>query len=262
MKLCLILILLTIIRFGNGSQIKTTQPYKYLTKPTNDITIKIMVHIDKELTRKLIQKYGLKTRKKLKNLTHGILENARKLFMHPSLNQTINFKLLDTRFLRNSKVIAMDENAPKYLSSYCDWQSKKKMSERSLYYSVLLTGLDLFHVNDGKLIRSNSGRGYTRGMCSVRKSCALIEWDPRTISFLLAHEIGHSLGMRHDGPPYNQCSDQKNIMAIKYDESHHPKSWSPCSWFSLRQFLKTSKAWCVRTEHDRRNTLKHYVSRN
>ncbi|XP_046970101.1 A disintegrin and metalloproteinase with thrombospondin motifs 16-like [Vanessa cardui] len=262
MKLCLVWLLFTIVDFGYGGQIKTKQPIKYIAKPNNDITIKIMVHIDKELTRKLVQEYGLKTRKKLKNLTHGILESARKLFMHPSLNQTINFKLLDTRFLRNNRVIAMDENAPKYLSSYCDWQSKKKISERTLYYSVLLTGLDLFHVNNGKLIRSNSGRGYTRGMCSARKSCALIEWDPRTIGFLLAHEIGHSLGMRHDGPPYNQCSDQKNIMAVRYEESHHPTSWSPCSWYSLRQFLKTSKSWCLRTQYDRRVTSKYTTSKN
>ncbi|XP_045452344.1 A disintegrin and metalloproteinase with thrombospondin motifs 16-like [Melitaea cinxia] len=247
----------TKVQYRVDLKVKTKPSIKYIAKPNHDITIKVMIHIDKVLTRKLVKEHRLTTRKTLKNITNGILEDARKLFKQSNLNQTVKFKLLDTRFLRNDKVISMNENAQKYLSSYCDWQSKKKISQRSLYYSVLLTGLDLYHMNNGRIIKSNSGRGYTRGMCSARKSCTLIEWDPKIIGFLLAHEIGHSLGMRHDGPPYNQCRDQKNIMAMRYDERHHPTSWSPCSRYYLKQFLTSSKSWCLKSESDRRTTMKY-----
>ena len=123
----------------------------------NEITIKMMIHIDQPLTKKLATIYRSNTRKKLKTISHKLLEDVRKLFTHPSLNQTIQFKLIDTRFLRNSRIVALDENAPKYLKSYCEWQSAKKIAQKTWYYSVLLTGLDLFHVNNGRKVKSNSG---------------------------------------------------------------------------------------------------------
>ncbi|CAH0724193.1 unnamed protein product, partial [Brenthis ino] len=263
MKLCWLFIIywIAILDSSNGNQVKNMtkpdrSPSKFLAKQNNDITIKIMMHIDQPLTKKLAVEYRVNTRKKLKSVTQKILEDVRKFFIHRSLNQTIRFKLIDTKFLRNSERVALDENAPKYLKSYCEWQSEKKMSQKTWYYSVLLTGLDLFHVNNGRKIRSNSGRGYTKGICNVKKSCAIVEWDPKLSGFLLAHEIGHSLGMRHDGPPYNQCKSQQNIMALRHDFNKHPKTWSPCSWYSLKQFLKTSKAWCVKPETINRTSLK------
>ncbi|VVC96185.1 unnamed protein product [Leptidea sinapis] len=57
---------------------------------------------------------------------------------------------------------------------------------------------------------------YRNGVCSISKSCTLIEWVPRNMAYLLAHEIAHSFGVYHDGPPFNKCNSEKYIMAPRY----------------------------------------------
>ncbi|CAH2042041.1 unnamed protein product, partial [Iphiclides podalirius] len=220
-----------------------------------EITISIMIHFDKVLTNRLVKEYKSKTRKRLKIISNDILNDVQSFFRHPSLNQNIRFRLKDTKFLKNrTRVVSMDENGSVYLKSYCEWQSQKKIA-RDWYYSVLLTGLDLFYVSkSGEEVRRSTGRGYMGGMCSVMKSCALLEWHPKNIGYLLAHEIAHSLGINHDGPPHNQCRGQRHIMGARYDPVNHPRVWSSCSRHSLNRYLTSKRAWCIRP--DMENTPK------
>ncbi|XP_068620665.1 A disintegrin and metalloproteinase with thrombospondin motifs 17-like [Battus philenor] len=213
---------------------------------TNDVTINIMIHLDKVLTNKLVKEYGAKTRKRLKQISNGILNEVQNAYKHASLDQNIRFKLQDTRFLKNNtKVVKMDENGSTYLKSYCEWQSQKKTAD-NWYFSVLLTGLDVYYVSKtGEKVRRSTGRGYVGGICSTKKSCALLEWHPRNIGYLLSHEIAHSLGINHDGAPYNQCHGQRQMMGARYDPINHPRVWSPCSKYALKRFLGSEKSWCL-----------------
>ncbi|CAG4980635.1 unnamed protein product [Colias eurytheme] len=217
----------------------------YSTKKI-EVTIPTMVHLDIKLTKKLAKEYSFKTRKKLKTIVKGIIKDASSLFKHKYLNATVNFKLLDVKFFRNNKAVTMDENATNYLRNYCDWQTEKKKLKKKLYYSVLLTGLDLFYIKNGKPVRGSTARSYSNGVCSLRKSCALLEWQPKNMGYLLAHEIGHSLGVPHDGLPFNNCNKYKGIMESKYDPASISDTWSPCSRVSLEFFIRSKKAWCIK----------------
>lgn len=139
-------------------QISTNSTIKYLTQPHNEISVNLMFHVDKALTRKLSKDYKTRSRGKLKAIVQNVLNDARKLFDVKKFNRSIKFNLLDTKFLRNNQMFAMDENASTYLKNYCDFQSKRKVAMKRLYLSVLLTGLDIFHVNNGKTVRANSGK--------------------------------------------------------------------------------------------------------
>lgn len=120
--------------------------------------IPVKVHLDFHLSKKIAKEHGFRTRKKIKDIVHTILREANKLFRRPSLNQTITLKLLDTKFLRRTKKVATDENASNYLKSYCDMQSYHKGLAKKQYYSILLTGLNLFYVNNGRNFTKSTGR--------------------------------------------------------------------------------------------------------
>lgn len=149
---------------------------KYYTKAKHDITIPIMVHLDKPLISKLPKHRAenkFMKRGKLKKMTKHILKNVEKIFRHPSLNQTVHLVLLDVKVLRSKfSRVAMDENVSVYLKSYCDWQGEKKVFKRKWYYSILLTGLDLYYLDmANKKIRGSTGKifiYYILTSCAVR----------------------------------------------------------------------------------------------
>lgn len=129
---------------------------EYITRPNSHITIPVMIHFDRSLTDRLVKEHRIKTRKKLKDISRHILKEVEANFRHPSLNQSIHFSLLDTKFLR--KRLEMNENGSEYLKNYCTRQGYKKKDSRRWWYSVLLTGLDLFYLDkNGKEVRSSTG---------------------------------------------------------------------------------------------------------
>ncbi|KOB65055.1 putative tick adams, partial [Operophtera brumata] len=127
----------------NNATPKETNTFEYFIKQ-NYITIPVTVHLDKALTRYLPREFKSRNREKVKKNFRNILNNVEDLFRRPSLNQTVQFTLLDVKFLKNSTKFVMDENVSKYLNSYCQWQGEKK-TKKKWYYSILFTGLDLFY---------------------------------------------------------------------------------------------------------------------
>ena len=83
------------------------------------------------------------------------------------------------------------------------WQSDENhLQDRSLHWdhALLLTGLDLeSKTKDGKVSNKIVGLAPVSGMCDPKTSCTVSEGNHFESVFVIAHEFGHNLGMKHDG---------------------------------------------------------------
>ncbi len=93
------------------------------------------------------------------------------------------------------------------------------------------------------------GLAPTGGICDKEASCLAVEFgaEPKDVgaapypttgfgaAYILAHEMGHSLGMKHDGKS-NDCNRDGFIMSSSRETGGETK-WSPCSAKTLKELV-------------------------
>ncbi|KAG6454326.1 snake venom metalloproteinase trimerelysin-2 [Manduca sexta] len=256
MRWCAIIVLAICYGLCDANKPKANKPSRlndvgskanYYEKKNRALTIPIIVHLDRAVAIKHADIKKYRRTKTLKTAFRKIFKEVEEFYRRPSLNMTVNIKLIDVRVLKKNYSKQAEENVSKYLQKYCRWQGLVKTKRQKLWYSILFTGLDMFYLDGfGKKVTTSTGRGYMKGMCSVNNSCTLLEWHPDHIAYVLAHEMAHSLGVSHDG--INECNDQRYIMDALYHPENPAKNWSTCSKRNLRQYLMSPGAWCLRPE--------------
>ena len=80
-------------------------------------------------------------------------------------------------------------------------------------------------------------------MCTLN-SCSIQREEGFPSAFVIAHEMGHVIGMSHDGDPNqsNECQDDTQIgsvMAPLVQSKFHKYRWSHCSNREMKESLKT-----------------------
>ncbi|KAI5640168.1 reprolysin (M12B) family zinc metalloprotease domain-containing protein [Phthorimaea operculella] len=220
--------------------------FQRIMKP-KEITIDIMIHFDNDMSTKLPEALRTEPKRYLKLLARRILYDAEYILRHLHLKEQFKLNLIDAVYIeKDIKTVAKGENVLKYLKSYCKWQSKNKKG-RKRFYSVLFSGIDLVFVNSkGERNKKSTGRSFGGAICSNTHSCTVIEWHRKNSGYLLAHEIAHSLGVAHNGVPFNNCNPSGYVMSSSYSKQKPPVKWSPCSRDAMQEFLESRKSWCLR----------------
>ena len=102
-------------------------------------------------------------------------------------------------------------------------------------HGLMLTGLDLY---DGSP-KQNSviGLAWVSGMCHPEYSCTINEGNNFESVYVIAHEMGHNLGMNHDGETSsgNTCDPNTNLMSPVLGPGK--VTWSSCSNQEINNFL-------------------------
>ena len=81
------------------------------------------------------------------------------------------------------------------------------------------------------------GLAWVSGMCHPEYSCTINEGNNFESVYVIAHEMGHNLGMNHDGETGegNDCDANTYLMSPVLGPGK--VSWSPCSNDELNTFL-------------------------
>ncbi|KAJ8884232.1 hypothetical protein PR048_016089 [Dryococelus australis] len=194
------------------------------------------------------------------------------LYHDPSLERQVNFVLKRVEILHaDPATLQRSHDIDLFLSSFCTWQHNENPSGDSdpLHWdhALILTGLDLYVVSkNGKVSNQVVGRccqccelkrlAPVAGMCTATSSCTVNEGRHFESVYVVAHEIGHNLGMRHDGPlADNDCDPSSFIMSPTLGSGKI--TWSPCSRRYLEKFLQTPQSQCLVDQSSPTNQLDH-----
>ncbi|XP_078407889.1 A disintegrin and metalloproteinase with thrombospondin motifs 12-like [Cetorhinus maximus] len=179
-----------------------------------------------------------------------IINMVTSLFHDPSIGNAIHIVLVRLILLEEEeKELKIVHHADHTLSSFCKWQKnvnpKSDSTPNHHDVAVLLTRMDLCAGMNRPC--ETLGLSHVSGMCQPLRSCNVNEDSGLPVAFTIAHEIGHSFGIQHDGQG-NDCEPMEKhhfIMSrqLQYDQS--PLIWSHCSKDYITRFLDRGWGFCL-----------------
>uniref|UniRef100_A0A0K8RBV9 Putative metalloprotease n=1 Tax=Ixodes ricinus TaxID=34613 RepID=A0A0K8RBV9_IXORI len=136
-------------------------------------------------------------------------------------------------------------------------QFAKRYTHAAADIVILVTGLQLADLINGKITTTVKGRAYLEGLCNPKHRFGLIEDVPHTYSGVstAAHELGHLMGMPHDGdiPSRNvsgvkwlRCSPQSGYLMAPYLGGDNEGFFTQCSLQHMKVFLTTVSEDCFK----------------
>lgn len=170
----------------------------------------------------------------ISNIIFAVINSVELYLNHESLGQKLSINIVQI-FTPEDDMETFPE-IRRYLDYFCKYQSEKRLaSSMNWDHALLLTGQDLYSYPS--MDKGSSGMAFLSGMCSKTASCTLAEARSLgSTALIIAHELGHNLGLEHDGSGRNAACDGENfIMGPRL--SPGVTAWSQCSRLQMSQFL-------------------------
>uniref|UniRef100_A0A194AQI6 Metalloproteinase type I 3b n=1 Tax=Agkistrodon piscivorus TaxID=8715 RepID=A0A194AQI6_9SAUR len=167
----------------------------------------------------------------------------------------IQFALVGLEIWSNQDLITVTSVSDDTLISFANWRETVLLRRKSHDNAQLLTAI----VFDEGII----GRAPLAGMCDPNRSVGTVQ-DHSKINFrvaiIMAHEIGHNLGMGHDDNSCT-CGGYSCIMLPRLSKQPS-KLFSDCSKKDYLTFLKVKNPQCILNKPLRTDTVSTPVSGN
>ncbi|XP_041985063.1 A disintegrin and metalloproteinase with thrombospondin motifs adt-1 [Aricia agestis] len=214
------------------------------------VFVETAVFVDRDLYKHMTVNFPQDTERELVRFVLAMINAVQLIYHDPSLGRPVNYILKRLEILHEDPAnLKRPHDIDRFLSNFCTWQRLENppgdTDPLHWDHALILTGLDLYVVNkNGKVSSQVVGLAPVAGMCTVTSSCTVNEGRHFESVYVVAHEIGHNLGMRHDGPlADNGCDPSAYIMSPTLGSGKI--TWSQCSKNYLQKFLDTTQSRCL-----------------
>uniref|UniRef100_A0A1L8D691 Snake venom metalloproteinase n=1 Tax=Bothrops atrox TaxID=8725 RepID=A0A1L8D691_BOTAT len=153
----------------------------------------------------------------------------------------IRIALVGVEIWSNGDLINVTSASGDTLASFGTWREKVLLKRKSHDNAQLLTAIDL----DGPTI----GIAHVASMCQLNRSVGVVQdYSSKNlvVAVIMAHEMGHNLGMVHD-EKYCTCGSKPCIMADTLSDPPS-KLFSNCSYIQYWDFITKHNPQCILNE--------------
>ncbi|KRZ76390.1 A disintegrin and metalloproteinase with thrombospondin motifs 16 [Trichinella papuae] len=198
------------------------------------LKLELALFLDDRLWRRFEKLHKHHAESELQDYALSLINNVNLLYRQPTIRPKLNIVVVHLEMWKtepenlNARLHKYGE-AQFFLDQFCQLQGRLRKAGANWDHATLLTGYDIYHTST-----SVAGVAPVARMCDTQFSCSLIEGNHLGRSFVLAHEMGHNLGMLHDGVQ-NQCSQSCCLMSPVNGAGR--TNWSPCSVREYQSFL-------------------------
>ncbi|XP_043933631.1 A disintegrin and metalloproteinase with thrombospondin motifs 7-like [Protopterus annectens] len=196
---------------------------------------------------KMVEYHGSEN---IENYVLTVMNMVASLFHDASIGNAIHIVVVRLILLEEEEEdLKIIHHADNTLSSFCKWQKKMNIKEDSHPthhdVAVLLTRKDLCAAMNKPC--ETLGLSHVSGMCQPHRSCNINEDTGLPLAFTVAHELGHSFGIQHDGTG-NDCEPigkRPFVMSPQLLYNTSPLTWSRCSREYITRFLDRGWGLCL-----------------
>ncbi|KAF1748497.1 hypothetical protein GCK72_024964 [Caenorhabditis remanei] len=203
------------------------------------ITLEIGLFLDSKLFEHFEREYIQDAEQHLLEFSLALINNVHVLYQQDTLTPNLDivivrYEMWKTQPSALSTGVHKNGQAQSLLDSFCRYQAHMNpgtdLTDMNHWdHGVLLTGYDIYHTTT-----SVAGVAPVARMCDPLFACSLVEGLHLGRSFVLAHEMGHNMGMVHDGVQ-NQCN--KGCCLMSAVNGAGKTTWSDCSVREFNAFL-------------------------
>ncbi|XP_040568314.1 A disintegrin and metalloproteinase with thrombospondin motifs adt-1-like [Lepeophtheirus salmonis] len=235
----------------NSEPIITSLPTPSKRSGSDRRVIETAVFVDPSVIRKF-DPFFQESPENIRDFIVSYMNGVQSLYHHTSL-EGLDF---DLSIVRLELLESQPSNLPTHggersllLKSFCKYQSSlntNKNGEAGHWdLGIYVSGIDFYADSNGKTSYGTMGLSPVSGICTEDYNCVIAELGVNnkrgkpypsagfTSVYVLAHELGHNLGLHHDGRSGNTCDKNGFIMSASRGTKGE-STWSKCSMEKLK----------------------------